>query len=250
MLKFIHVELLKLRRRKGLTLMLCASLIMPFLAMLYFKYLGEINVEPLLFYKWAVFGFTCWVILPFILGVFSTMLLYTESHTHIRMYFWLVPVGKLKYFLGKFLIVFIYSFIFIILTFIWTVLFADLSGYVAQEISSILYLSKKCIEICILLPLVMLPILAAATFGDGYILPVCLTLVYIFSGFMLASQKMISQTLCLHPLSALFQLLNRGGEIPGVPLPTTTALFSACCCILLWDFFSVLAAMISLKKIA
>ena len=243
MLKFIHIELLKLRRRKCLILTLAASPIMPFLSMLYFKYIGKPNVEPVLFYKWSVFGFTCWMILPFILGILSSLLFYTESSNHINTYFWIIPVCKLKYFLGKFFILFIYSFIFILLTFIWTVLFADLSGCVAKEISSIFYLSRKCIEISILLPLVMLPLLAAATLINGYVLPVCLTLVYIFSGFMLAPQSP-----CLHPLSAFSVLLNRDGEIPGVPMSPPSLLVSACYCILLWDFFSVLIAGISLKK--
>ena len=243
LLKFIHIELLKLRRRKCLILTLAASPIMPFLSMLYFKYIGKPNVEPVLFYKWSVFGFTCWMILPFILGILSSLLFYTESSNHINTYFWIIPVCKLKYFFGKFFILFIYSFIFILLTFIWTVLFADLSGCVAQEISSIFYLSRKCIEISILLPLVMLPLLAAAMLINGYVLPVCLTLVYIFSGFMLAPQSP-----CLHPLSAFSVLLNRDGEIPGVPMSPPSLLVSACYCILLWDFFSVLIAGISLKK--
>ena len=88
MLKFIHIELLKLRRRKCLILTLAASPIMPFLSMLYFKYIGKPNVEPVLFYKWSVFGFTCWMILPFILGILSSLLFYTESSNHINTYFW------------------------------------------------------------------------------------------------------------------------------------------------------------------
>ena len=243
MLKLIHIELLKLRRRKCLILTLTTSLIMPFLSMLYFKYMGKPNVEPVLFYKWAVFGFTCWMILPFILGILSSLLFCTESSNRINTYFWIIPVSKLKYFFSKFFMVFIYSFIFILLTFIWTVLFADRSGCVTQDISSVFYLIRKCIEISILLPLVTLPLLAAAACINGYVLPVCLTLVYTFSGFMLAPQ-----TPCLHPLSAFSVLLNRNGEIPGVPMSPPSVLFSTCCCILLWDFFSVLIAGISLKK--
>ena len=108
LLKFIHIELLKLRRRKCLILTLAASPIMPFLSMLYFKYIGKPNVEPVLFYKWSVFGFTCWMILPFILGILSSLLFYTESSNHINTYFWITPVCKLKYFLGKFFILFTY----------------------------------------------------------------------------------------------------------------------------------------------
>ena len=189
LLKFIHIELLKLRRRKCLILTLAASPIMPFLSMLYFKYIGKPNVEPVLFYKWSVFGFTCWMILPFILGILSSLLFYTESSNHINTYFWIIPVCKLKYFLGKFFILFIYSFIFILLTFIWTVLFADLSGCVAQEISSIFYLSRKCIEISILLPLVMLPLLCRCHAHQRICSSGMSYARLHFSGFMLASQS-------------------------------------------------------------
>lgn len=102
MLKFIHIELLKLRRRKCLILTLAASPIMPFLSMLYFKYIGKPNVEPVLFYKWSVFGFTCWMILPFILGILSSLLFYTESSNHINTYFGSFPLVNLNIFLVSF----------------------------------------------------------------------------------------------------------------------------------------------------
>ena len=50
MLKLIETELLKLRRRKLLLIMLLAALIMPFFAMLLFRYKGETGIDPLEFY--------------------------------------------------------------------------------------------------------------------------------------------------------------------------------------------------------
>ena len=52
MLKLIETELLKLRRRKLLLIMLLAALIMPFFAMLLFRYKGETGIDPLEFYRW------------------------------------------------------------------------------------------------------------------------------------------------------------------------------------------------------
>lgn len=243
MLKLIHIEFLKLRRQKQLGFSLFGSILMPFLAILYFKYLGTTNVEPILFYKWALLGLTCWVILPFICGIFSVLLMYNEQHFHIKQQLWLASVSKLNYFLSKFFSLFIYSFIFILLSCIWTLLFASFSQNVTLTLPSILWLIKKWIEISILFPLAMLPILTAATFGNGYILPICLDLVYIFSGFIMASQ-----TFCIHPLSSLFIILNRNGDIPGVSAPASATLFFAICCLLLWDFTSILIALFSLKK--
>lgn len=243
MLKLIHIEFLKLRRQKQLGFSLFGSILMPFLAMLYFKYLGTPNVEPILFYKWALLGLTCWVILPFIWGILSVLLMYNEQHFHIRRQLWFASVGKLNYFLGKFFALFIYSFIFILLSCIWTLTFASFSQNVTLTLPSILWLIKKWIEISILLPLAMLPILTAATFGKGYILPICLNLIYIFSGFVMASQ-----TPDIHPLSSLFVILNRNGDIPGVLAPASGTLFSAICCLLLWDLTAMLLALFSLKK--
>ena len=44
MLKLIHIEFIKLRRRKLIWLMLLAALFMPFFAFLYFHYLGDTGI--------------------------------------------------------------------------------------------------------------------------------------------------------------------------------------------------------------
>lgn len=211
MLKLIHIEFLKLRRQKQL--------------------------------GFSLLGLTCWVILPFICGILSVLLMYNEQHFHIKRQLWFTSVGKLDYFLSKFFALFIYSFIFILLSCIWTLLFASFSQNVTLTLPSILWLIKKWIEISILFPLAMLPILTAATFEKGYILPICLDLFYIFSEFIMAPQ-----TFYIHPLSSLFIILNQNGDIPGVSAPASATLFSAICCLLLWDFTSILIALFSLKK--
>ena len=69
MLKLIQTEFLKLRRIKFIMLMLLAALFMPFLAIFYFRSVGETGIDPIQFYKWTAFSYTPWVILPVVLGV-------------------------------------------------------------------------------------------------------------------------------------------------------------------------------------
>ena len=60
-------------------------------------------------------------------------------------------------------------------------------------------------EISLLTAFAVLPILAAAAAQKGYILPVCLTLVYTFLGFILLMVNMY-----LHPLSSMTAIVYAG----------------------------------------
>ena len=100
MLRLVEVEFYKLRRKKVMWMMLLAALVMPFFAFLYFGYLGKKNIEPVLFYKWSAFGFTLFLILPFILGLLSIMLLHDENRYDMLKQLWIVPVSKAGYFLS------------------------------------------------------------------------------------------------------------------------------------------------------
>lgn len=79
MLKLVKIEFYKLRRKKFIWLMLLSAFVMPFFAFLYFGYLGQTDIAPAIFYKWSAFGFTLFIILPFILGLFGTMLMHDEN---------------------------------------------------------------------------------------------------------------------------------------------------------------------------
>ena len=69
-----------------------------FLLFYIFGYLGKKNIEPVLFYKWSAFGFTLFLILPFILGLLSIMLLHDENRYDMLKQLWIVPVSKAGYF--------------------------------------------------------------------------------------------------------------------------------------------------------
>lgn len=86
MLKLIQIEFLKLRRRKFIWLMLLAALFMPLAAVFYFASVKGTGVEPIEFYKWTAFSYTPWIILPVVLGMLCTMLMYNENQYDMPVY--------------------------------------------------------------------------------------------------------------------------------------------------------------------
>ena len=243
MLKLIQTEFLKLRRRKFVWLTFSAALIMPFFALLYFKYLGKTGVDPILFYKWSAFGYTLWIILPVILGILCAMLMREENQYDITTQLWIVPVGKMGYFFSKFFVIFIYSVCFMMMNAIASVMFSVISGCVLFGWESVLFLFEKCLEMGILTAFALLPILAAAASQKGYILPVCVTLVYAFSGFFIMPVNMY-----LHPLSSMGVIIMRNKEIPGLTFTQEINLPSAFLCIIIWDLISIIFAGIRLRR--
>ena len=243
MLKLIETEFLKLRRRKLVWFLLLAALIMPFMAFLLFKYRGDIGVEPIQFYKWSAFGYTLFIILPVILGIFGTMLIHEEKYNDLLKQLWIVPVSKLEYFFSKFIVVLLYSVIFMLITAIASVLFSVLPGYVEFEWESVLYLLERCFEIGVLTAFAMLPVLAIAVSGKGYILPICVTLVYAFCGFIFMSIYMY-----LLPLTSSAVIVMRNKDIPGIVFSQPVNIPLAFLCICVWDIAAVLFAKIALKE--
>lgn len=105
---------------------------------------------------------------------------------------------------GKFIVVLFYSIVFMLITAGASVLAGVLSGYIAWEWSSIFFLLRKCMEISSLTAFSVLPVLAVAASQKGYILPVCVTLIYTFFGFILLMVNMY-----LHPLSSTTAIVMR-----------------------------------------
>lgn len=243
MLKLIQTEFLKLRRRKLLWVMMLTAFVMPFFAFVYFHYLGKAGVEPIKFYKMSVFGFTVLIILPFVLGMLCTILMHDENQNDMLKQLWIVPVSKMGYFFSKFFIILLYSVCFMLITAVASVLFSVLPGYVAFEWGSVLFLLKKCLEIGFITAFAMLPILAIAASQKGYILPVCITLIYCFLGFSIMTVNMY-----LHPLSSLSVIIARNGDIPGLAFTQAINVPMAFLCIAVWDIAAVLLANITLGR--
>ncbi len=241
MLKLIQVEFLKLRRRKFIWLMLLAALFMPLAAVFYFASVKGTGVEPIEFYKWTAFSYTPWIILPVVLGMLCTMLMYNENQYDMLKQLWIVPVNKIAYFFSKFAVVLVYSVCFMLITAAASILTGVLPGYIAFDSGSVLYLLRKCMEISLLTAFAVLPVLAVAAAQKGYILPVCLTLVYTFLGFILLMVNMY-----LHPLSSMTAIVMR--DIPGVVITQPLNIPGAFLCIGVWSVASVLLAGAALKK--
>ncbi|AZV55174.1 ABC transporter permease [Clostridium sp. AWRP] len=243
MLKLIQIEFFKLRRRKFVWIMMLSALIMPFLAFLLSKYVWKTGVDPVQFYKWSAFGYTMFIILPFVLGVLCTMLMYDENQYDMLKQLWIVPISKMGYFFSKFFVVLIYSICFMLITAVASVMFSVLPGYVTFQWESVLFLLKKCLDIGVITAFAILPILAIASSQKGYILPVCITLVYAFLGFFLISVNMY-----LHPLSSMSVIIMRNRDIPGIALTQAVNVPLAFLCICVWDIISVLLANIALER--
>lgn len=242
MLKLVQIEFCKLRRKRLIWLMLLSAFVMPFFAFLYFGYLGQTNIDPRLFYKWSAFGYTLFIILPFILGLFGTMLMHDENMYDMLKQLWIVPVSKMGYFFSKFCVVLIYSICFMLITALASVLFSVIPNYVAFEWSSILFLLGRCLEIAVLTALASLPILAISTSQKEYIFPICMTLIYVFAGFLITPINSY-----LHPLSCISVIVARNGAISGLTIQqqsVSLALLSIC----VWSISSVLLANIKLSK--
>ena len=243
MLNLVQTEFLKLRRKKIIWAMLLVALIMPFFAYLYYSYLGQTNVDPMAFYKWSAFGITLFILLPFVLGTLCTTLIHDENQYDMLKQLWIIPVSKLGYFFSKFVVVLLYSIVFMLITAAASVLSSSLLGTVALDWQSILFLFRMCLVIAVLSALAILPIMAIAVSQKGYILPVCMTLVYIFFGFFITPMNMY-----LHPISSISAVLASSGKIPGLTLTQEINLFWMALCILCWDAFSVLLAHFSLSR--
>lgn len=241
MLNLVQTEFLKLRRRKFVWLMLLASMLMSFVAVFYFDASNSAEPEPMKFYTWTAFSYTSWIILPLVLGMLCTMLMYNENENDMLKQLWIVPISKMGYFFSKFIVVLVYSLCFMLLTAVNSILAGVLPGTISITTDSISFLFIKCLEIGILAPFSMIPVLAVAASQKGYILPVCMTIVYTFLGFILLMVNMY-----FHPLSSMTAILMR--NIPGIVMIEPVHLGKAFLCIGIWATVSIVWSKFMLTK--
>ena len=223
--------------------MLLAALFMPLAAVFYFASVKGTGVEPIEFYKWTAFSYTPWIILPVVLGMLCTMLMYNENQYDMLKQLWIIPVSKMGYFFSKFVVVLLYSIVFMLITAVASVLSSTLSGIVTLDLQSILFLFQMCLVIAVLSALAILPIMAIAVTQKGYVLPVCMTLVYIFLGFFITTINMY-----MHPISSISAVIASSGKIPGLTFTQEINAFWMMLCIFCWDALSVLLAYFSLSR--
>lgn len=241
LLKLIEVEILKLRRRKIVWLLLLATLVMPFLALFSFHGTGQADVDAIRLFNWTMFSYTQWIILPVDLGILCTMLMFNENQYDMLKQLFIVPISKAGYFFSKFVIVLIYSIVFMLISLAASLLTGLILGDIQYSAENLAFFFRKSMEIGALTAIGVLPILAVAGVQKGYILPVCMTLVYTFLGFILLMVNMY-----LHPLSSISALIDR--DIPGVILNQPLSIPLAFLCIGLWGVGASIFAIVSLTR--
>ena len=104
MLNVVRVEFSKLRRWKLLRVLPLLSLVLPAITFSYFAthpdYLTDMGL-----YKQALFSFNIFLILPAILGVLASMLVYNEQRCDVLKQLWIIPVSKGGYLFAKWVVV-------------------------------------------------------------------------------------------------------------------------------------------------
>lgn len=241
MLNLIQTEFLKLRRRTFIWLMLFAAWFMPIVGIFYFNAVNSGQIAPIQFYKWTALSYASWIILPLVLGILCTILMYDENQNDMLKQLWIIPISKTGYFFSKFTIVFLYSIGFMLTTVVASVLSGAISGLIVITKDSLVFLMIKCLEIGVLTPLAMIPVLAVAASQKGYILPVCVTIIYTFLGFILLMVNMY-----IHPLSGTTAIVLR--NVDGVILNEPVNIGKAVLCISIWVGISIFYADIMLRK--
>lgn len=240
MLNLIQTEFLRLRRRSTVFWMLLAAWLMPLVGVFYFGDDCRLGLDPIRFFKWASFSYTAWIVLPIVLGIFASMLMVDENRLGILYQFWIVPVHRSSFFLSKFLMVMIYALCFMLVSASASLISGLLSGCVTPDRDAVVFLFRKCLEIGSLTAFTTAPVLAAAGTQRGYLLPVCLTIVYTFFGFILLGVNPF-----LHPISSAMEIVLR--DVPGVVLSRPSNLPAAFFCIGIWCAGSAAAARMRVK---
>lgn len=240
MLNLVKVEFLKLKRKKIVWMMFPATLLMPLLAIIYFGNI-DLSGNAIKYFKWTIFSYNLWLILPIILGIFSTMIVFMEYENDTFKALWIVPIQKTKLLISKFIIVFLYTLVFMGLSILFTLLFGRIIHHIEMDHFLLIFLIRKCFEISGLLSVSMLPILSIAFLTKKYILPICITIVYAFSGFVILMVNMY-----IHPLSSSTAIVLR--DVTGIVLNQDINIFYSLLCIGIWVVGFTIVTKLLLKR--
>ena len=130
MLNVVRVEFSKLRRWKLLRVLPLLSLVLPAITFSYFAthpdYLTDMGL-----YKQALFSFNIFLILPAILGVLASMLVYNEQRCDVLKQLWIIPVSKGGYLFAKWVVVLTASLAFMMLAVGFTFAFGLAFGFLS-----------------------------------------------------------------------------------------------------------------------
>ena len=224
MLRLIQAEFLKLRRKKFIVLMLLSALFMPLLAVFYFRSADKTVIEPLQFYKWTTFSYTAWIILPVVLGLVSTMLMYDETFFVLPAVIALlgsymicreeqedtikslrlIPISEAKMTIAKLLITFAFSVLFYLLLFGITFLVEVILHFRGLSIKMILSFFKIYLLDGIGIFFAIAPVIAVVSrIKKGYWLALIFTVIYSFAGLFTSISDVLS---ACYPITATFNI--------------------------------------------
>ena len=204
MLKLIQTEFLKLRRRKFVWLMLLAALFMPFFALFYFQHIGETGIDPVQFYKWTAFSYTPWIILPVVLGMLCTMLMYDENQYDMLKQLWIIPVNETKLTAAKMIVSLIFSILIYLLLFIITFSVEAILHFQSLSIGLVLGFLKTYLLDGLGIFLAISPIIAlVAKMKKGYWLALVFAEIYSFAGLFASMSATLK---ALYPITAVFNI--------------------------------------------
>ena len=200
MLNVVRVEFSKLRRWKLLRVLPLLSLVLPAITFSYFAthpdYLTDMGL-----YKQALFSFNIFLILPAILGVLASMLVYNEQRCDVLKQLWIIPVSKGGYLFAKWVVVLTVSLAFMMLAVAFTFAFGLAFGFLSWNGEMMAFVLYKGIEAAVLEAVAVIPILALAVSHKGYLLPCCAAIIYAFLGFIVAqTNPYLIPSACASPL--------------------------------------------------
>lgn len=211
MLNVVRVEFSKLRRWKLLRVLPLLSLVLPAITFSYFAthpdYLTDMGL-----YKQALFSFNIFLILPAILGVLASMLVYNEQRCDVLKQLWIIPVSKGGYLFAKWVVVLTASLAFMMLAVGFTFAFGLAFGFLSWNGEMMAFILYKGIEAAVLEAVAVIPILALAVSHKGYLLPCCAAIVYAFLGFIVAQTNPY-----LIPSACAILCISR--DLPNIIMP-------------------------------
>lgn len=240
MLNVVRVEFSKLRRWKLLRVLPLLSLVLPAITFSYFAthpdYLTDMGL-----YKQALFSFNIFLILPAILGVLASMLVYNEQRCDVLKQLWIIPVSKGGYLFAKWVVVLTVSLAFMMLAVAFTFAFGLAFGFLSWNGEMMAFVLYKGIEAAVLEAVAVIPILALAVSHKGYLLPCCTAIIYAFLGFIVAQTNPY-----LIPSACAVLCISR--DLPNVVMPCAYQPFFAVLCFGGWAVASGIYAYHGLSE--
>lgn len=178
-----------MKRKTFILFIFLFSMVLPLITMLYASSLPPNSWMDSFkdFYKMSAISYTGWIILPIFLGIFASMLFFDEYRNDTLKQLLVIPITKTKLLLSKICIVIIISIIYMFLTSTFTLIGAAIIGYDDMTVSLILRLYKLSFLMGLGVSIAMMPIIIVIMISPKkYILPISITVIYSFSGFILA----------------------------------------------------------------